>query len=214
MASTAPSITEGPLLTADGIPLKVSLQKSLRQSRRRAMLLVLPPLAFLVFLFVIPIGNMLTRSIDDKLVNDVLPRTLEAFEVWDKKSDPPEAMFAALYEDLKAADKVEIGKVSVRMNYALPGWRSLVKRTARRVNRMEAPYKEAFIAADERWTDKEFWLSLGIMKDRTTMGYYLNAVDRTFDFEKNIIHVDESARFTTCCGGARSWSVSSLPSPA
>ena len=59
MASTAPIITEGPLLTADGIPLKVSLQKSLRQSRRRAVLLVLPPLAFLVFVFVIPIGSML-----------------------------------------------------------------------------------------------------------------------------------------------------------
>ena len=30
MASTAPTVEQGPLLTADGIPLKVSLQKSLR----------------------------------------------------------------------------------------------------------------------------------------------------------------------------------------
>ncbi len=194
MASTAPTIQEGPLLTADGTPLKVSLEKSLRQSRRRAMLLVGPPLAFLVFVFVIPIGNMLTRSVDDNLINDVMPRTLAAFEAWDKVSEPDEPMYQAVYEDLKEAEKTDIGKVSVRMNYAKPGWRSLVKRTARRIKKMEPPYQEAFIKADERWSDKEFWLSLGVMKDRTTMGYYLNAVDRTYDFDKNIIHQAEERK--------------------
>ncbi len=194
MASTAPVVPEGPLLTADGTPLKVSLQKSLRQSRRRAILLVAPPLAFLIFVFVIPIGNMLTRSIDDTLINDVLPRTFEAFEAWDKQSDPDESMFEALFLDLKEATKVELGKVSVRMNYAKPGWRSLIKRTQRRLKKIEAPYKEAFIKIDERWADNEFWLSLGIMKDRYTMGYYWNAVDRTYDFDKNVIHQDEERK--------------------
>ncbi len=194
MASTAPTVESGPLLTADGTPLKVSLEKSLRQSKIRAMLLVLPPLAFLVFVFVIPIGSMLTRSVDDNLINDVMPRTLAAFETWDKVSEPDESMYLAFFEDLKEAEKTEIGKVSVRMNYAKPGWRSLVKRTARRIKKMEPPYKEAFIQADERWTDQEFWLSLGVMKDRTTMGYYLNAVDRTYDFDKNIIHQAEERK--------------------
>ena len=194
MASNAPAINDGPLLTADGIPLKVSLEKSLRQSRRRAFFLVAPPLAFLVFVFVIPIGNMLTRSIDDNLVNEVMPRTFEAFEAWDKSSEPDESMYAAIYQDLKDAEKVEIGKVSVRMNYAKPGWRSLIKRTARKIKRMEPPYKEAFLEADDRWADREFWLSLGVMKDRYTMGYYLNAVDRTYDFDKNVIHVDEKRK--------------------
>ena len=194
MSSTAPAIPDGPLLTADGQPLKVSLQKSLRKAKLRAILLVAPPLLFLVILFVIPIGNMLTRSVDDRLVNDVLPTTFEVFEAWDKQSEPPEALFAAIYEDLKAATKVERGKVSVRMNYAKPGWRSLVKRTARKIKKIEPPYREAFIEIDERWADKAFWLSLGIMKDRTTMGYYLNAVDRTFDFDKNVIHVDEKRK--------------------
>ena len=44
MSSTAPTVEQGPLLTADGTPLKVSLQKSLRQSRNRAIMLVAPPL--------------------------------------------------------------------------------------------------------------------------------------------------------------------------
>jgi putative spermidine/putrescine transport system permease protein len=192
--SAAPETIEGPLLTADGVPLKESLQKSLRRSKMRAIMLVGPPLLFLIFLFVIPIANMLTRSVDDKLINQVLPNTFEAFETWDKVSEPDESMFEALYTDLRSADKTDIGKASVRMNYAKPGWRSLVKRTARKIKKMEPPYKEAFLKADDRWTDTEFWLSLGIMKDKRTMGYYLNAVDRTYDFDKNVIHVDENRK--------------------
>ena len=192
--SAAPETVSGPLITADGTPLKESLQKSLRRSKMRAALLVAPPLLFLIFLFVIPIGNMLTRSVDDKLINDVLPNTFEAFQAWDKVSEPDESMFAAIYQDLKAADKTDIGKASVRMNYAKPGWRSLVKRTARKIKKMEPPYKEAFLKADDRWTDNEFWLSLGIMKDTRTLGYYLNAVDRTYDFDKNVIHVAEERK--------------------
>ena len=192
--STAPATADGPLLTADGVPLKASLERSLRRNKMRAMLLVAPPLLFLVFLFVIPIGNMLTRSVDDNLINDVLPGTFEAFEAWDKKSEPSEAMFEAFYTDLKNADKTDIGKASVRMNYALPGWRSLIKRTARKIKRMEPPYKEAFVAIDDRWLNQEYWLSLGIMKDRRTLGYYWNAVDRTYDFDKNVIMQDEERR--------------------
>ena len=194
MSSTAPTIEQGPLLTADGTPLKVSLERSLRQNRLRAMMLVAGPLLFLIFLFVIPIGNMLTRSVDDNLINDVLPRTFEAFEAWDKESEPSEAMFAAMFNDLNEASKTDRGKVSVRMNYAKPGWRSLIKRTQRRLKRIEAPYKEAFIKIDERWADKDFWLSLGIMKDRYTLGYYWNSIDRTYDFEKNVIHVEEERK--------------------
>ena len=192
--STAPATADGQLLTADGVPLKASLEKSLRLSRLRALVLVAPPLVFLIFLFVIPIGNMLTRSVDDNLINDVLPRTFEAFEAWDKESEPSEAMFEAFYLDLKEADKTDVGKASVRMNYAQPGWRSLIKRTNRKIKRMEPPYREAFIKADERWLEQEYWLSLGIMKDRTTFGYYWNAVDRTYDFDKNVILQDEERR--------------------
>ena len=192
--SATPETVEGPLLTADGVPLKESLQKSLRQARLRAILLVAPPLLFLIFLFVIPIGDMLTRSVDDTEINHVLPRTFEAFDAWDKTSDPPEAMYEAFYKDLEAADKIDIGKASVRMNYAEPGWRSLVKITARRIKRIEPPYKEAFIEIDDRWAEKTYWRSLGIMRDPITFGYYLNAVDLDYDYDKNIIRQDEERR--------------------
>ena len=59
---------------------------------------------------------------------------------------------------------------------------------------MEPPYKEAFLEADDRWLQQEFWLSLGIMKDRNTLGYYWNAIDRTYDFDKNVIDVAEERK--------------------
>lgn len=193
--STQIATPGGPILTADGIPLKASLQKSLRRNKMRAMLLVSGPLLFLLLLFVFPIGNMLTRSVDDSLINRVLPGTIAAFEAWDKTSEPPEALYAAFVKDVLAADKIDVGKVSTRMNYAKPGWKSLVKRTARKIKKLEGPeYKDALIKIDKRWAEKEYWLSIGIMKDKTTMGYFLNSVDKTFDFDKNIIDVAEERK--------------------
>ncbi|MDH3388107.1 MAG: ABC transporter permease, partial [Gammaproteobacteria bacterium] len=69
-----------------------------------------------------------------------------------------------------------------------------IKRTARRIDKMEPPYKKAFIEVDERWADRTHWLSLGIMKDKVTFGYYLNSVDLDYDFNKNIIQQDEDRR--------------------
>jgi len=195
MATAQAELPDGPLLTADGIPLKDSLQVSLRRSKLRAIALVGGPLLFLIFLFIIPIGSMLARSVDDSLVNKVFPTTLETFAAWDKTSEPPEALYAAFVNDLQNAEKLDVGKVSTRMNYAKPGWKSLVKRTARKVRKMEeGPYKEALIKIDDRWADEKFWLSLGIMKDKQTLGYFLNAVDRTYDFDKNIIQIKEEQR--------------------
>jgi putative spermidine/putrescine transport system permease protein len=194
MTTAQAATPEGPILTADGTPLKESLQKSLRRSKLRAMGLVAGPLLFLLILFIIPIGNMLTRSVDDSLVNRVFPTTFEAFAAWDKTSEPPEALYAAFVADVLAAERRNVGKVSTRMNYAKPGWKSLVKRTARKIKKLSPPYKEALIKIDKRWADASFWLSMGIMKDKRTLGYFLNAVDKTYDFDKNIIDVDEDRK--------------------
>ena len=61
--------SQGQLLTNDGVPLKESLRKSLRRSKIRSFLLLLPPLLFLLIMFVTPIGSLLSRSIDDININ-------------------------------------------------------------------------------------------------------------------------------------------------
>ena len=95
-----------PLVTADGTPLKVSLQRSLRRNKMRAAILVLPPFLFLLFIFIIPIGDLLLRSVDDKLINETLPRTFAEFEQWDGTELPGEPMYEAMYLDVTEADKL------------------------------------------------------------------------------------------------------------
>ena len=62
------------MTTADGIPLKVSLQRAQRQSKMRAFLLVSPLLAFIAVAFVFPIFDMLFRSVENSVVQDVMPK--------------------------------------------------------------------------------------------------------------------------------------------
>ncbi len=115
-----------PLLTADGIPLKVSLQRSMRRNKLRAIGLVLPPLLFLLSLFIIPIGNLLTRSIDDKLINFQLPLTFRVIEKWDRHTLPEEELFDAMSFDLSTINKLLITKNSgTQVDPDDPGWRVL-----------------------------------------------------------------------------------------
>ncbi|MFO1166437.1 MAG: ABC transporter permease, partial [Paracoccus sp. (in: a-proteobacteria)] len=53
----------GTLKTADGQPLAKALARSSRRARRRAIKLVLPLLLFGLITFVVPIGQMLQRSV-------------------------------------------------------------------------------------------------------------------------------------------------------
>jgi len=185
----------GPILTTDGIPLKVSLKKVERKNKIRAFLLVLPLLVFILVTFLVPIGDMLTRSIDDRQINTVFPKTFEVYKKWDRKNLPSEELYATMFFEVKNSEGYQIGKASTRMNYSKSGWKSLLKKSKRKFKKIEeGPYKEQMIAAEKRWGDIEYWKALGQMVDPTTMGYYLNAVDLKYDSSKNIIQQKENRR--------------------
>lgn len=60
--TAAPDVPET-LATADSRPLKVALAQAEARAKRRAFLLVLPLLALILITFVMPIGQMLKRSV-------------------------------------------------------------------------------------------------------------------------------------------------------
>ena len=90
------------ILTTDGIPLEVSLKKAERKNKIKAFLLVAPLLLFLVITYIFPIGEMFTRSIDDKMITNMLPKTFKEMENWDGQELPPEEVFSAFYYDYKS----------------------------------------------------------------------------------------------------------------
>jgi len=71
--------TTDQILTTDGLPLKVSLRKTERKNKIRAFLLVFPLLLFIIVTFVVPIGDMLLRSVDDSQINNVYSKTFEEY---------------------------------------------------------------------------------------------------------------------------------------
>ncbi len=183
------------ILTTEGIPLKVSLKRAERINKIRALVLVLPLTLFIIITFVIPILSMLLRSVDDKQINTVFPKTFIIYEQWDQKELPSEEMYATLFNEVMTADKRQIGKASTRMNYSKSGWKSLIKKSKRKFKKIkEGPYKEKMIAIDKRWGKMEFWQAMGQMVDPYTAGYYLNAVDLKYDSNRKIVQQPKKRR--------------------
>src|SRR5262245_58925598 len=105
-----------------GIPIKARLRRAERTKQVRAILLVAPLFLFIVITFVLPIGTLLFKSVENPELPQYLPQTIPAIATWDGQDLPSEAVFAAFAADLKVAQAnrvvAEIGK---RVNYELPG---------------------------------------------------------------------------------------------
>ena len=187
------------MVTADGIPLKRSLQKSERRRKLAALMLVAPLLAFLLVVFIFPIGQMMWRSVDNPQVVNALPRTLNALEGWTGEETPGEDVFAALAadfrEDLQRDRRDQTwGPLGVRLNYELSAARGAVARTVRSVPDFEAPYKEAFLDSHRLWGDVRLWRVIEREGRPLTASYYVAALDREYDDQGNVVQRADDRR--------------------
>ena len=174
----------GPVLAADGTPLKRSLARALRMQKIRALMLIAPLLLFILLTFILPIADMLFRSVENQIVSDTLPKTVEELSEWDANSGelPSEAVFAALAADMKiAVEEKTHTRLGSRLNYEKTGLSSLFRKSGRQVKRWDlaedAPFKEKFIDIDEDWGDIEVWRTIQTYSPTLTSGYFLNSVD-------------------------------------
>ncbi len=175
--------------------LKQQLQRANKVARWRALALVAPLLIFLIVTFIVPILSMLTRSAYSPVFAEVFPHVSEAVQQWDGEGVPDEAVFAALVSDMTTARANRtIGQAATRMNYEMPGTRSLFMRSARRVARLEAPYAESLPALDPRWGQRDLWAAISRVSSPITPTFYLAALDRRMDAEGSIILDDEERR--------------------
>ncbi|MDV4144735.1 ABC transporter permease [Shimia sp. FJ5] len=174
----------GPVLAADGTPLKRSLARALRMQKLRALMLIAPLLLFVLLTFILPIVDMLFRSVENQIVSDTLPKTVAELQEWDANSGelPSEAVFAALAADMKiAVEEKTHTRLGSRLNYEKTGLSSLFRKSGRKVKRWDlaedAPFKEKFIDIDKDWGDIEVWRTLQTYSPKLTNGYFLNSVD-------------------------------------
>lgn len=176
MAEAAQSLT-----TADGRPLKEALASAQSRARRRAFLLVLPLLAFVLLTFLVPIGYMLKRSFEHDGFASSAPGMVEWFRAnpgFDP-ANPPETAYAALVSDL-ARMQVEktTGMAGTRINYSVPGTISLFKAGARAAKDLTPPFKESLLALDPEWGMPALWRGMESASHIYTPEFYLVAADR------------------------------------
>ncbi|GAB4371417.1 MAG: ABC transporter permease [Kiloniellaceae bacterium] len=175
-----------------GSSLKVQLRRANRRLRVNAFLLTAPLLLFLLASFIVPIGMMLFRAVHDPIVGEALPRTVEALADWDRQDLPDEAAFAAVVEDLRALrdggtdGRAMVGRLATRLNFEEAGVRSAITGTARKVDSMEPPYKEALIDADREWGKRDIWATIQRLGPDYTTVHFLASLDLRYTTDGDI----------------------------
>jgi len=185
--------TRPALTTADGTPLKTRLRRVERTNKAKAAGLVAPLFVFVLVGFLIPIVLLLYRAVDSPEILKVMPRTADAIQHWDGAGLPGEAVFAALAADLRRASQEKtIGVAAKRLNNDITGFRGLIMTTGRRLAGIDsepASYRDAVIAIDERWKERDYWAAVQRAAVPFTDIYLLAAVDLMRDSGGEIVGV-------------------------
>ncbi len=185
----------GPLVAADGTPLKRRLDQAMRVSRWRAFGLVAPLLAFILAVLIIPIIIFMGRGAYNPVYAERMPASTEAILAWDGNSPVTEEMAAAMVADLVVAreDKT-IGKVATRVNQELSGTRSMFTSTARKAQKIEPPFLEGLIDANKKWASIETWQAIRVAATSVTPAYYLAALDFKYSGDGSVSRQHEDRR--------------------
>jgi len=174
----------GPMRAADGTPLKQSLARSLRRQKLRALMLIAPLLVFVMLSFIIPIASMLFRSVENSIVSETLPLTVEALQDWDEHAGtlPDEAVYDAFVRDMIVAiEAKKHTRLGSRLNYEETGMSSMFRRSGRKIKRLDpntdGPFKEQLIDIHKGWGEVQTWSTIKTHSPELTNGYFLNAID-------------------------------------
>jgi len=179
------------LSVADDDP--AALRRALRRSRRReqwrAAALVLPLFVFLAACFLVPIGAMLSRGVIDTDIARILPSVTAALKSWDGRDLPPEAAYAALIADVRAAREAgTLASAATRLNYDVPGFRTLLFGTGRQLpEEITGSAREVLIGIDPKWGDRETWGAIRRAGGALTDFYVLGALDLRRDADGSIV---------------------------
>jgi len=187
------SYSTSPMTTGNAVPLKVQLRRAERMKKLKYGALILPLAVFLLLTFVWPIAALLKRSVDNPEVVAAFPVTSVLLRTWDGQAMPDDKTLTSFVDEV---DKIKgtpvFASAAKRLNMELPGFRTLMMKTARAMP-VEAGLsaRDALIAADERWSDPATWQYLARNASPYTARYLLAAVDRKYDDHGNVVQADD-----------------------
>ncbi|MFQ6016585.1 MAG: ABC transporter permease [Kiloniellaceae bacterium] len=190
------TVVIGGIADVDKVALKRQLQRTERARKLVAIGLIAPLLLFIFINFVVPVGVILFKSIDDREVSTILPRATEALSQWEGEGLPGDDAFKALFIDMREAQKARsLVKAGKRLNSAKSGFNALIGKTGRRLPKSDPEsYKDALIKLDKRWGDRAYWIVLKRTANPVTPIYLLSAFDLTMDQQGDVVRVPKYQR--------------------
>jgi putative spermidine/putrescine transport system permease protein len=187
------------------------LRRALRRSRRREQLraaaLVLPLFLFLAACFVVPIGAMLSRGVIDTDIARILPEVSAALKNWDGRDLPPESAYSALIVDIRAAREAgTLASAATRLNYDVPGFRTLLFSTGRQLpEALTGSARAALIGIDPKWGERDTWAAIRRAAGPVTDFYLLGALDLRRDVDGSIVGAPPEQRVFRAVLGRTLW---------
>lgn len=164
--------------------IRHAMLRAERKRKWRAMALVAPLVLFLLIIFVIPIGALLFRAVDNPDILARLPTTLTSLKDWDQAAPPPASSYKALMDDLLIAkDKSGTGNLARRLNYEIAGYRTLIFKTVRRLPFEDASalddqtIKDRLLTIDPHWGEVRYWQAITNNANRYSPYFLLASLD-------------------------------------
>jgi putative spermidine/putrescine transport system permease protein len=155
----------------------------------RALALIAPLAIALLLNFLGPIAVLLTRSFQEQELPAAWPKTSAALRRWSGSGLPDEGIVRTLVGELESSyNSGSLSSVANRLNYDLPGLRTLLFNTARA---LPLPAGMAALQSlrrvDIRWGERATWAAMKHATGPGTTFYLLAALDRRQDADGKLI---------------------------
>ena len=130
---------------------------------------------------------------------------------------PPAELVKTLVSEVIEANQIRtIGKAAKRLNYHVSGFRSLMKKTANKLDKAaqsegletmlnDPALYERLVELDKRWKERRYWSIMKHAAPPKTAWYLLQAIDQDYDEDKNIVPVDEEVAIHVTILGRTVW---------
>jgi putative spermidine/putrescine transport system permease protein len=178
------------------------MQRGWLQERRRlalhAGIYVMPLLACVALLLLLPLAMMIFRSVWDPAVPRDLPRTVLQLKGWHATDGlPSDAAFEALGEELVTLLRERrIGEVALRLDFEVPGLGGLVAHSARELmaRHESGQMRPALLSMDARWGSRETWAAFDRARHAFTTSYLARAFDYRYNASGDLELAERGAR--------------------
>ena len=174
-----------------------------KRRRVTSLLLVAPLLVYVLLTFMLPIGMMLFKAVENVELVRAIPQTTAELSRWTPRNAgdlPPDMVFTTFVKEVSAAPRNLVGEAARRLNYEVSGYRTLLTSTIRKLRVLpddlaEGSAARQFLAGiDKRWEDPVYWHAMKRASPTYTPYYMLAAVDLTVDDAGDIVRAPEEQR--------------------